>query len=177
VRNIHKVAVLGAGTMGARIAAHLADASVPSLLLDIVPKTLTPDEQAKGLRFDSPSVRNRLARAGVDAALKSRPAAFFVQESARLITPGNFEDRLSLQDSISMNRERLISDAKQVALDLVRLGYRPGLPRKDIRVLGQSAFTNMKLGLHLMRRAEYVSEYDVIVATQLAKMLSGARGD
>ena len=95
MRDIHKVAVLGAGTMGARIAAHLANASVPSLLLDIIPKSLTPDEQAKGLGLDSPLVRNRLARAGLDAALKSRPAAFFVPESARLITPGNFEDHLA----------------------------------------------------------------------------------
>jgi 3-hydroxyacyl-CoA dehydrogenase len=80
---------------------------------------------------------------------------------------------LSPRDSISMNRDRLISDAKQLALDLVRLGYRPGQPRQDIRALGQSAFAKMKLGLHLMRRAEYVSDYDVVVATQLAKVLSG----
>ena len=70
---------------------------------------------------------------------------------------------LSPQDSISMNRDRQIADAKQLALDLVRLGYRPGQPRQDIRALGQAAFTKMKLGLHLMRRAEYVSDYDVVV--------------
>lgn len=80
---------------------------------------------------------------------------------------------LSLQDSSSMNRDRLIADAKELALDLYRLGYRPGQPRQDIRVLGQAAFAKMQLGLHLMRRAEYVSEYDVVVATQLAKVLSG----
>jgi len=80
---------------------------------------------------------------------------------------------LSPRDSISMNRDRLIADAKQVALDLVRLGYRPGQPRQDIRVLGQPGFTKMKLGLHLMRRAEYISDYDVVVATQLARVLSG----
>jgi 3-hydroxyacyl-CoA dehydrogenase len=80
---------------------------------------------------------------------------------------------LSPRDSISMNRDRQIADAKQVALDLVRLGYRPGQPRQDIRALGQPAFTKMKLGLHLMRRAEYISDYDVVVATQLAKVLSG----
>ena len=50
MRDIRKVAVLGAGTMGARIAAHLANASVPCLLLDIVPEKLTPDEQSKVLR-------------------------------------------------------------------------------------------------------------------------------
>jgi 3-hydroxyacyl-CoA dehydrogenase len=80
---------------------------------------------------------------------------------------------VSARDSISMNRDRLIADAKQLALDLVKLGYRPGKPRDDIQVLGQSAFAKMKLGLHLMRRAEYVSDYDVVVGTHLAKVLSG----
>jgi 3-hydroxyacyl-CoA dehydrogenase len=80
---------------------------------------------------------------------------------------------LSPKDSISMNRDRQIADAKQLALDLVRLGYRPGKPREDIKVLGQPAFTKMKLGLHLMRRAEYISDHDVVVGTHLAKILSG----
>ena len=80
---------------------------------------------------------------------------------------------LTEKDSISMNRDRLIGDAKQQALDLVRLGYRPGRPREDILALGQAAFTKMKLGLHLMRRAEYLSDYDVTVGTYLAKVLSG----
>jgi len=80
---------------------------------------------------------------------------------------------LSAKDSISMNRDRQIADAKELALDLAHLGHRPGKPRDDVRVLGQSAFTKMKLGLHLMRRAEYVSDYDVVIATQLAKVLCG----
>jgi 3-hydroxyacyl-CoA dehydrogenase len=94
VRNIRKVAVLGAGTMGARIAAHLANASIPSVLLDIVPRGLTPEEQAKGLTLDDTKVRNRFAQAGLETALNSRPAAFFVPEAARMITLGNFEDNL-----------------------------------------------------------------------------------
>jgi len=95
VRDIRKVAVLGAGTMGARIAAHLANASVPSVLLDIVPRELTPQEQAQGRTLGDDKVRNRFAQAGLDAALKSRPAAFFVPEAARMITLGNFEDNLA----------------------------------------------------------------------------------
>src|SRR5713226_8383595 len=91
---IEKAAVLGAGTMGARIAAHLANAQIPSLLLDIVPKDLTPDEVARGDTLASPRVRNRFAQAGLDAALKSRPAAFFAPEAARMIAVGNFEDNL-----------------------------------------------------------------------------------
>ena len=92
VRDIRKVAVLGAGTMGSRIAAHLANAGVPSVLLDVVPNQLTADEQRKGLTLADAQVRNRVAQAGLDAALKSRPAAFFVPEAARLISVGNFED-------------------------------------------------------------------------------------
>jgi 3-hydroxyacyl-CoA dehydrogenase len=72
-----------------------------------------------------------------------------------------------------MNRDRQLADAMQLALDLARLGYRPGSPRQDVRVLGQAAFVKMKLGLHLMRRAEYISDYDVVIGTQLAKILSG----
>ena len=82
MKHIHKVAVLGAGTMGARIAAHFANAGVPSYLLDIVP----PDA-------DGPS-RNKIAAAGLEAAKKSKPAAFFEPGLARLVTVGNFEDDL-----------------------------------------------------------------------------------
>jgi 3-hydroxyacyl-CoA dehydrogenase len=80
---------------------------------------------------------------------------------------------LSSRDSISMNGDHLIADAKQLALDLARLGYRPGKPRDDIRVLGQPALAKMKLGLHLVRRAEQASDHDVVIGTQLATILSG----
>ena len=93
-RRIVKAAVLGAGTMGARIAAQLANAGIPCFLLDIVPTEVAPDEAKKGLGITSPAVRNRIVLAGLEAAKKSRPAAFFTPECARLITTGNFEDNL-----------------------------------------------------------------------------------
>ena len=91
---IKKTAVLGSGVMGAQIAAHLANAGFPCLLLDIAPKELTPEEQAKGLTLESRVVRNRIAQAGYDGALKARPAAYFTPEGAKLVTVGNFEDDL-----------------------------------------------------------------------------------
>jgi len=94
-RRIEKVAVLGAGTMGARIAAHMANAGVPCYLLDIVPSELTAEEKSRGLALDNPLVRNRIVRAGLEAAKKARPAAFFTPDRARLITAGNFEDNLA----------------------------------------------------------------------------------
>ena len=94
-KRIEKVAVLGAGTMGARIAAHLANAGIPVFLLDIVPTELTPDEKRKGLTLESPAVRNRIVWAGLEAAKKSRPAAFLTPETAHVVTPGNLEDNLA----------------------------------------------------------------------------------
>ena len=84
-RRIEKVVVLGAGTMGARIAAHLANAGVPVLLLDIVPPGLTSGAAAE---------RNKIVRTGLDAAKKSKPAAFFTAALADKISIGNFEDDL-----------------------------------------------------------------------------------
>jgi 3-hydroxyacyl-CoA dehydrogenase len=79
---IQKAAVLGAGTMGARIAAHFANAGLHCLLLDIVPKDAVHGE------------RNKLVLAGIDAAKKSKPAAFFSPSLASRIAIGNFEDDL-----------------------------------------------------------------------------------
>jgi 3-hydroxyacyl-CoA dehydrogenase len=92
---IEKAAVLGAGTMGAQIAAHLANARIPTLLLDIAPRELTAEESAKGLTLESKEVRNRIARAGLEAARKAKPAAFFSPDLASLVTIGNFEDDLA----------------------------------------------------------------------------------
>jgi 3-hydroxyacyl-CoA dehydrogenase len=92
---IEKAAVLGAGTMGAQIAAHLANAGVPTLLLDISPRELTPQESAKGLALESTEVKNRIARAGLEAAKKAKPAAFMSAHAARLVSTGNFDDDLA----------------------------------------------------------------------------------
>jgi 3-hydroxyacyl-CoA dehydrogenase len=89
---IKKVAVLGAGTMGSGIAAHLANAGIPSFLLDIVPNKLTPAEEKQGLTLQDKAVRNRLANAGLETALKASPAAFYSPKYAEKITTGNFED-------------------------------------------------------------------------------------
>ena len=95
-RAIEKVVVLGAGTMGARIAAHIANAGVWCVLLDIAPSELTPDEQKRGLTLASPDVRNRIVRAGLAAAVKGKPAAFFTKGLENRIITGNFEDDLKL---------------------------------------------------------------------------------
>ncbi len=95
MRQINRVAVLGAGVMGATIAAHLANAGVEVLMLDIVPKELTGPEAAKGLTLDSPAVRNRIAEGGLQGLTKMKPAPFYLPEYAGLIQVGNLEDDLA----------------------------------------------------------------------------------
>jgi len=92
---VEKAAVLGAGTMGAQIAAHLANAGVEVLLLDMAPVELTDEEQGRGLTLQSTAVRNRIAIAGLEAAKKIKPAAFYSPSLSRLIVTGNFEDDLT----------------------------------------------------------------------------------
>jgi 3-hydroxyacyl-CoA dehydrogenase len=84
-RRIEKAVVLGAGTMGARIAAHFANAGLPCVLLDIAPAGSAPG---------SPD-RNKIVRAGLEAAKKSKPAAFFNAQLAEKVSIGNFDDDMS----------------------------------------------------------------------------------
>jgi 3-hydroxyacyl-CoA dehydrogenase len=89
---IRKAAVLGAGVMGSGIAAHLANAGIPVLLLDIVPPELTAEDEKKGLTKDDPRFRNKFSAAGLEGIKKSKPAALYSKRFLPLIEIGNFED-------------------------------------------------------------------------------------
>ncbi len=92
---IRKAAIIGAGNMGAQIAAHLANVGIPSLLLDIVPTELLPEEQQRGLTLQSPPVRNRITQTLFDKAKKLKPSPLFTPEVASLVRIGNVEDHLA----------------------------------------------------------------------------------
>src|SRR5579863_863199 len=115
---INRVVVLGAGTMGARISAHLANAGVPSYLLDIVPK----DAGADGAK------RNSIAAAGLEAAKKSKPAALFSPALANLVTIGNFEDDLKALANADWVIEAVVEnlDIKRELLKKVEMVRKPG---------------------------------------------------
>jgi 3-hydroxyacyl-CoA dehydrogenase len=116
MKHIHRVAVLGAGTMGARIAAHFANAGVPSYLLDIVPSG------AEG------PARNQIASAGLEAAKKLKPAAFFEPGLARLVTIGNFEDDLKRLSEVDWIIEAVVEnlEIKRALLKKVEAIRKPG---------------------------------------------------
>src|SRR5260221_9296761 len=93
-RIIKKVAILGSGVMGSRIACHFAGIGVQTLLLDITPTTLNEAETAKKLRLEHPAVRNRIVNEALAAAIKSNPAPVYTKDVAGRITTGNFTDNL-----------------------------------------------------------------------------------
>jgi 3-hydroxyacyl-CoA dehydrogenase len=76
-------------------------------------------------------------------------------------------------DQITMNRERLLADAKERALDLARSGYHPPIPRSDIPAPGENVLAALKLGIHLMKEGQFISDYEVKIGNSLAAVLCG----
>jgi 3-hydroxyacyl-CoA dehydrogenase len=161
MKQIHKVAVLGAGTMGARIAAHFANAGVPSYLLDIVP----PDA-------DAPA-RNRIAVAGLEAAKKSKPAAFMEASLARLITVGNFDDDLKRLAEVDWIIEAVVEnlDLKRALLRKVEAIRKPGtivttntsgLPVGKIAEGFSDDFRRSWFGTHFFNPPRYMRLLEII---------------
>src|SRR6188472_2120327 len=93
-RVIKKVAVLGSGVMGSRIACHFAGIGLEVLLLDIAPKELNDAEKAKGLSLDHPAVKNRIVNDALQAAIKSNPSPVYHKDVLKRIRTGNFTDNM-----------------------------------------------------------------------------------
>jgi 3-hydroxyacyl-CoA dehydrogenase len=170
---IEKAAVLGAGTMGAQIAAHLANAQVPTILLDIAPRELTKEEEAKGLALESKEVRNRIARAGFEAAKKAKPAAFFVPENASLVTVGNFEDDLAKLKDCDLIIEAVVEnlDIKRSLYEKVEQHRRPGsivgtntsgIPIGQLAEGRSDDFKAHFVGIHFFNPPRYLHLVEVI---------------
>lgn len=127
-RIIKKVAILGSGVMGSRIACHFAGIGVQVLLLDIAPAALNAAEQAKGLALDHPAVRNRVVNEALAAAVKSNPSPLYTKEAINHIRTGNFTDNMKditgCDWIIEVVTERL--DIKQQVFTEVEKYRKPG---------------------------------------------------
>src|SRR6266571_478894 len=161
MKRIHKVAVLGAGTMGARIAAHFANAGVPSLLLDMVP----PDADD--------AARNKIAAAGLEAAKKSKPAAFYEPSLARLVAIGNFEDDLKRLADVDWIVEAIVEnlEIKRSLLKRVEAIRKPGtiittntsgLPIAKIAEGFSDDFRRSWFGTHFFNPPRYMRLLEII---------------
>jgi 3-hydroxyacyl-CoA dehydrogenase len=161
MKRINRVAILGAGTMGARIAAHFANAGVPSYLLDIVP----PDADA--------TARNKIAAAGLEAVKKSKPAAFMDASLARFVTIGNFEDDLKKLADVDWIIEAVVEnlEIKRVLLRKVEAIRKPGtiittntsgLPVGKISEGFSDEFRRAWFGSHFFNPPRYMRLLEII---------------
>src|SRR6202049_2376214 len=173
MKQIHKVAVLGAGTMGARIAAHFANAGVPSFLFDIVP----PDA-------DVPA-RNKIAAAGLDAAKKSKPAAFMEASLARLVSVGTFDDDLKRLADVDWIIEAVVEnlDLKRALLRKVEGVRKPGtiittntsgLPVGKIAEGFSDDFRRSWFGTHFFNPPRYMRLLELIPTPEADRALIDA---
>lgn len=170
---IEKAAVLGAGTMGAQLAAHLANAGINVLLLDIAPHELNAEESAKGLTVESGQVRDRIARAGLEAAKKAKPAAFFTSETAHMVEVGNFMDDMErlkdcdlILEAIVENLEikrRLYEQVEQYRrADAIVATNTSGIPVTQIAEGRTDDFKQHFLGAHFFNPPRYLHLCELI---------------
>ena len=127
-RHIKKVAVLGSGVMGSRIACHFANIGCDVLLLDIAPKELLPQEEKKGLSLENNLVRNRIVNQSLETAVKSNPSPIYRKSFVSRIQTGNFDDNMkdiaNCDWVIEVVVERL--DIKHLIFEQVEKFRKPG---------------------------------------------------
>ncbi|HLM02189.1 MAG TPA: 3-hydroxyacyl-CoA dehydrogenase/enoyl-CoA hydratase family protein [Pyrinomonadaceae bacterium] len=170
---IGKAAVLGAGTMGAGIAAHLANAGIPTLLLDIAPRELTPEEEAEGATLESAQVRNRIVKSLFEAAKKLKPAPFMLSDNAALISIGNFADDLARIKDCDFVIEAVVEnlEIKHRIFAEVEKHRKPGaivasntsgIPISSIAEPFSDDFKAHFLGIHFFNPPRYMKLVEVI---------------
>ena len=127
-KKIKKASVIGAGVMGATIAAQLANVGIETSLLDIIPPELTDDEKKKGLTKESKAFRDKFGQNGLNIALKSKPASFYIPENAKLITIGNLEDNLEWLSDVDWIIEVVVErlDIKKTVFEKIETVLKPG---------------------------------------------------
>jgi 3-hydroxyacyl-CoA dehydrogenase len=170
---VRKAVVIGSGTMGAAIAAHLANIRVPVTLLDIVPNSLSPKEEKKGLTLEDRVVKNRIVQEGMDRALKSRPASFFTADHAALVSIGNLEDDFDVIQQADWVIEAIIENLEikqqlMERIDKVRGEHTivstntSGIPVLSIAEGRSQGFREHFLGTHFFNPPRYLKLVEVI---------------
>ncbi|WP_036696965.1 3-hydroxyacyl-CoA dehydrogenase/enoyl-CoA hydratase family protein [Paenibacillus taiwanensis] len=125
---VRTAAVIGSGVMGAAIAAHLANAGIRCLLLDVVPNSITVEEELKGLTLTDKAVRNRLAAQGIRRLKQTKPSPLYMEAFADRITAGNTEDDMTRLRSVDWIIEAVTErlDIKRVVWDEIEAHWTPG---------------------------------------------------
>jgi 3-hydroxyacyl-CoA dehydrogenase len=177
---IKKAAVLGAGVMGAGIAAHLTNAGIECYLLDIIPFELTDADKKAGLTEKSPAWRNRFAANGLAAVTKSKPASFFSKKNASMVTIGNFEDNLKwladvdwicevVVENLKIKQELFAKVEKVIKPTCIVSTNTSGIPIKDISAKFGPAMKKRFLGTHFFNPPRYMKLMEIIPGEETDK--------
>jgi 3-hydroxyacyl-CoA dehydrogenase len=171
--SINKVVVIGAGTMGASIAAMMANVGLPCTLLDIVPSELTDDEVAKGLTLQDRVVRNRIVAGGLDRCVRARPANFYVDDFVQRLAIGNLEDDFEAVGQADLIIEAIVErlDIKRDLMARVEKARKPGsivttntsgIPIHKIAEGFSDAFQSHFMGTHFFNPPRYLKLLEII---------------
>ncbi len=168
---IHKAVVIGSGTMGAALAAHLANADVPVTLLDIIPKDAPSGDTAS---------RNKIVTEGWERCLKARPANLMASDLQTLVQLGNLEDDFGAVAQADWVLEAIVEDLKikRALMERIDKARRPeaivstntsGIPVRDIAEGRSKGFKKHFLGTHFFNPPRYLKLLEVIPTEETSK--------
>ncbi len=172
-RLIKKVAVLGSGVMGSAIAGHFANAGIPSLVLDIVPRELTDKQKQAGLTLDDPRVRNSMAADAVAAMKKTKPSPLFSSARIDLIETGNFEDHLArlkeadwvievVKEDMKIKKIVLENAAPHIGPEAIFTSNTSGLSLTEMASVLPDHLKPRFLGTHFFNPPRYMKLFELI---------------
>ncbi|MFO7653747.1 MAG: 3-hydroxyacyl-CoA dehydrogenase/enoyl-CoA hydratase family protein [Candidatus Krumholzibacteriia bacterium] len=188
-RPVRKAALLGSGVMGSGIAAHLANAGIRSLVLDIVPREPNEAEQKAGLTLEDRAVRDRIARDSIQALLKTRPAPLYAPERIGLIEVGNLEDDLArlqecdwiievVKEDLDIKKKVLAAAAPHIPAEAVLSTNTSGLSIAAMAAVLPEELRPRFLGTHFFNPPRYMRLFELVpgpdtdpqVVTQVAEL-------
>tara|TARA_B100001057_G_scaffold312979_1_gene313083 strand:+ start:2027 stop:4429 length:2403 start_codon:yes stop_codon:yes gene_type:complete len=178
--NINKVAVIGSGIMGSRIACHLANVNINVILLDIPPKELNTQEKKLNKKISDKSVKNRIVNESLQKAIKSKPSPIFKKDVLDKIKTGNIDDDLHLVSNVDWIIEAVVEnlDIKNEIYDAIE-NYRKkttlistntsGIPISHISKGRGENFKKNFLGTHFFNPPRYLKLLEIIPGEQTHK--------
>jgi 3-hydroxyacyl-CoA dehydrogenase len=169
--------------MGAAIAAHLANAGIPTLLLDIPTPELSSEEAARGLSLDSPAVRNRVVNSLFEASKKLKPAAYMLADNAKLITTGNFADDIeklrdrdliieAVVENLDIKHKIFAEVEKHRKAGAIIASNTSGIPIGSIAEPFSEDFKRHFLGIHFFNPPRYMKLVEIIPGKQTSGEVS-----
>ena len=174
---IEKVGVIGAGTMGASIAAHIANAGYSVVLLDIAPYKLTSKQEAKGLTLDDPEVKNSIVKTGLERAKKLKFTPFMSKTAESLLTLGNLDDNLDMLSDVDWVIEVIVENLKikRSLMEKIESVRKPtaiittntsGLPIASIGEGRSDEFKTHLFGTHFFNPPRYMKLLEIITTPE-----------